>query len=290
MKAVDIADGPEGRDAAGEPEGAHDQFREGLQSLGFESIPARIRSCRCWSATPIGRARSSAGCFDRGILAVGLTYPVVPRGDETIRFQVNAAHTRQTSMPCWRRWTPLGVADRADATGLRVAPAASTLPPLSGFGCSRGPCADSPPPATPRPPMPPPPIRRRRRDRPSPRRRPPRPPPPPGRGPRASPASASRDPTADQRAGLRADRVRMGSFARERHLQLVGEQALGLPDLHLDPRRLVRRVSCGHRPSKRRAPPGDSAGPVRRPARAPPVARRRAVARVRAPAIAAPET
>jgi glycine C-acetyltransferase len=31
--------------------------------------------------------------FDRGILAVGLTFPVVPRGDETIRFQVNAAHT-----------------------------------------------------------------------------------------------------------------------------------------------------------------------------------------------------
>ena len=33
------------------------------------------------------------GLFDRGILAVGLTFPVVPRGDETIRFQINAAHT-----------------------------------------------------------------------------------------------------------------------------------------------------------------------------------------------------
>ena len=31
--------------------------------------------------------------FDGGILAVGLTFPVVPRGDETIRLQVNAAHT-----------------------------------------------------------------------------------------------------------------------------------------------------------------------------------------------------
>jgi glycine C-acetyltransferase len=34
-----------------------------------------------------------AGLFERGILAVGLTYPVVPKGDETIRFQINAAHT-----------------------------------------------------------------------------------------------------------------------------------------------------------------------------------------------------
>jgi glycine C-acetyltransferase len=33
------------------------------------------------------------GLYERGILAVGLTYPVVPRGEETIRFQVNAAHT-----------------------------------------------------------------------------------------------------------------------------------------------------------------------------------------------------
>ena len=33
--------------------------------------------------------------FDHGVLAVGLTFPVVPRGDETIRFQVNAAHTAQ---------------------------------------------------------------------------------------------------------------------------------------------------------------------------------------------------
>jgi glycine C-acetyltransferase len=31
--------------------------------------------------------------FEKGILAVGLTFPVVPRGDETIRFQINAAHT-----------------------------------------------------------------------------------------------------------------------------------------------------------------------------------------------------
>jgi glycine C-acetyltransferase len=31
--------------------------------------------------------------YDKGILAVGLTFPVVPKGDETIRFQINAAHT-----------------------------------------------------------------------------------------------------------------------------------------------------------------------------------------------------
>jgi glycine C-acetyltransferase len=31
--------------------------------------------------------------FENGILATGLNFPVVPKGDEEIRFQVNADHT-----------------------------------------------------------------------------------------------------------------------------------------------------------------------------------------------------
>jgi glycine C-acetyltransferase len=30
---------------------------------------------------------------DRGVLATGLGYPVVPKGEEEIRFQVSAEHT-----------------------------------------------------------------------------------------------------------------------------------------------------------------------------------------------------
>jgi glycine C-acetyltransferase len=30
---------------------------------------------------------------DEGILATGLNYPVVPKGDEEIRFQISAEHT-----------------------------------------------------------------------------------------------------------------------------------------------------------------------------------------------------
>jgi glycine C-acetyltransferase len=33
--------------------------------------------------------------FDNGVLATGLNYPVVPKGDEEIRFQVNADHTAE---------------------------------------------------------------------------------------------------------------------------------------------------------------------------------------------------
>jgi glycine C-acetyltransferase len=31
--------------------------------------------------------------WEAGILATGLNFPVVPKGDEEIRFQVNADHT-----------------------------------------------------------------------------------------------------------------------------------------------------------------------------------------------------
>jgi len=32
--------------------------------------------------------------FKNRVLVVGLTFPVVPKGDETIRFQINACHTK----------------------------------------------------------------------------------------------------------------------------------------------------------------------------------------------------
>ena len=93
VSAVDIADGTEGQERLSNLKARTRQFRDGLQSLGFESIdgphpvvPLLVRDT--------DRTRAMVrGLFERGILAVGLTYPVVPRGDETIRFQINAAHT-----------------------------------------------------------------------------------------------------------------------------------------------------------------------------------------------------
>jgi glycine C-acetyltransferase len=40
-------------------------------------------------------ARLVAYLFDKGILATGLNFPVVPKGDEEIRFQVSADHTEK---------------------------------------------------------------------------------------------------------------------------------------------------------------------------------------------------
>ncbi len=91
--AIDIADGADGRARLANLKARTTQLRAGLQQLGLESIdgphpvvPLLLRDT--------ARTRATVrGLFERGILAVGLTFPVVPKGSETIRFQVNAAHT-----------------------------------------------------------------------------------------------------------------------------------------------------------------------------------------------------
>jgi glycine C-acetyltransferase len=93
VRAIDVADGVDGRERLANLKARTAQFRAGLTALGFESIPGPH------AVVPLlvrdtDRVRAMvAALYDRGILAVGLTYPVVPKGDETIRFQINAAHT-----------------------------------------------------------------------------------------------------------------------------------------------------------------------------------------------------
>jgi len=93
VKAVDIADGAEGRERLRNLGERTRQLRDGLQQLGLESIPGPHPVVPLLLRDTERVRRFVRGLYDRGILAVGLTYPVVPKGDETIRFQVNAAHT-----------------------------------------------------------------------------------------------------------------------------------------------------------------------------------------------------
>lgn len=93
IKAIDICDSPEGKIRLSRLKHLTKHFRDGLKSQGWESIegphpivPLLIRDTQ--------RAKNIINhLFDCGVLATGLTYPVVPKGSETIRFQINAAHT-----------------------------------------------------------------------------------------------------------------------------------------------------------------------------------------------------
>jgi len=93
LAALDVVESEEGRDRLAQLHRRIARFRAGLDRLGWESIPGPH------PVVPLlvrdtARARALVRhFFDHGVLVVGLTFPVVPKGDETIRFQVNAAHT-----------------------------------------------------------------------------------------------------------------------------------------------------------------------------------------------------
>ncbi|MCK4542868.1 MAG: aminotransferase class I/II-fold pyridoxal phosphate-dependent enzyme [Spirochaetales bacterium] len=70
------------------------RFEKGVREIGFEIIksdhpivPLMIRDTE--------KTRELVRFLnEKGILSTGLTFPVVPKGDDTIRFQINADHTQ----------------------------------------------------------------------------------------------------------------------------------------------------------------------------------------------------
>ncbi len=94
MKAIDICDSQEGLERLKNLDERIDQFRQGITALGLESIPGPHAVVPLLVRDTVKTHKMVQYLFEKGVLVVGLTFPVVPRGDETIRFQINAAHTK----------------------------------------------------------------------------------------------------------------------------------------------------------------------------------------------------
>ncbi len=91
--AIVEVDGPVGLALLGHLRDMATRFRDGLARLKLETIagdhpivPLMVRNSRRTAAL-------AAHLRANGILATGLNFPVVPRGDEEIRFQICADHT-----------------------------------------------------------------------------------------------------------------------------------------------------------------------------------------------------
>ena len=93
LAAIDICDSDQGLELLDHLGEVTTAFRSGLEKMGLESIdgphpvvPLLVRDT--------DRTRELVNfLYENGVLVVGLTFPVVPKGDETIRFQINACHT-----------------------------------------------------------------------------------------------------------------------------------------------------------------------------------------------------
>ncbi|MDX1495570.1 MAG: aminotransferase class I/II-fold pyridoxal phosphate-dependent enzyme [Longimicrobiales bacterium] len=69
------------------------RFEEGLERIGIETIPGEHPVVPLMIRDTARTRDMVRHLYDNGVLVTGLAYPVVPKGDEEIRAQVNADHT-----------------------------------------------------------------------------------------------------------------------------------------------------------------------------------------------------
>jgi glycine C-acetyltransferase len=93
LKSLEILNSEKGKDILTHLHRMTKKFEEGLLDLGYEIIesdhpivPLMVRDTK--KTTEL-----VSYLIKNGILGTGLNYPVVPKGDEEIRFQINADHT-----------------------------------------------------------------------------------------------------------------------------------------------------------------------------------------------------
>jgi len=91
--AVDRVDSEEGRALLAHLRIMTERFRAGLGKLGLETVAGEHPVVPLLVRDTERTRRLVRHLRDRGILATGLAFPVVPRGEEEIRFQISADHT-----------------------------------------------------------------------------------------------------------------------------------------------------------------------------------------------------
>jgi glycine C-acetyltransferase len=91
--ALDLLDSPRGRELVAHLRQLTRRFEAGLVELGYEVLPGDHPVVPLMVRDTARTRELVRHLRAQGILATGLAYPVVPRGDEEIRFQVCADHT-----------------------------------------------------------------------------------------------------------------------------------------------------------------------------------------------------
>lgn len=72
-----------------------ERFRTGLHNFNLETLAGAHPIVPLFLRDSAKTQQVVSKLFDHGVLATGIVFPVVPRGDESIRFQINADHTSE---------------------------------------------------------------------------------------------------------------------------------------------------------------------------------------------------
>ncbi|MFC2057753.1 aminotransferase class I/II-fold pyridoxal phosphate-dependent enzyme [Campylobacterota bacterium] len=95
IKSLDILDSPRGLKLLEKLRILTRRLEEGLKDLCYETIPGEHPIVPLMIRDTEKTSRLVKHLFENGILATGLNFPVVPKGDDEIRFQVSANHTEK---------------------------------------------------------------------------------------------------------------------------------------------------------------------------------------------------
>ena len=95
IKALEITDSEEGKQILSHLREMTKRFDDGLRAAGFETIEGDHPVVPLMVRDSHKTKKMVQYLNENGILATGLSYPVVPQGDEEIRFQISAAHTTE---------------------------------------------------------------------------------------------------------------------------------------------------------------------------------------------------
>jgi glycine C-acetyltransferase len=93
LRSLEMLDSTRGRELLDHLRQMTARFEQGLIRLGFETIPGEHPVVPLMVRDTARTSALVAHLKENGVLATGLNFPVVPRGDEEIRFQVSAEHT-----------------------------------------------------------------------------------------------------------------------------------------------------------------------------------------------------
>jgi glycine C-acetyltransferase len=93
LRSLELLNSSDGRALLEQLRKLTKHFESGLQRLGFEIIPGEHPVVPLMVRDTARTRALVSHLRSQGVLATGLAFPVVPRGDEEIRFQVNADHT-----------------------------------------------------------------------------------------------------------------------------------------------------------------------------------------------------
>ncbi len=92
-RALEILDSAEGRSILDHLRAMTARFETGLKNLGYEVIEGEHPVVPLMVRNTDETSRLVTYLLENGVLATGLNYPVVPKGDEEIRFQIAGDHT-----------------------------------------------------------------------------------------------------------------------------------------------------------------------------------------------------